>query len=496
MKLNLSKPSPYFYLPALSALLIALSRLPLQLGFLVFFSFIPLFSLLAKPASKKQLLLAGFSFSAVYALVSLHWLTLVTPGGYAGIFPLFTIYFFLLFLLVNRCSKKLNIYLTFPIFWLSFEYLQTLGEFRFPWFNAGYSLVDYNILLQPAEIGGVYFVSLIILVMNIVIHNILKGNRRSYFTLLAIILVWIGYGLVRLSSLEIEDTGKKVALVQISVPQDKKWERSYRDTTLDNYRKFTFEASKEADLVIWPESAMPDYVLAPNRSYIRHFIKRLNVEAGVDIFTGFPYYIADASHPEKYRFYNCCTLFPQEGEIPEPYFKNILVPFGERMPFLHIFPFLWSVQLGQANFEYGDELSFYEFEGLIFSPQICFEIVFPEHTRRMAAKSDFIVNLTNDAWFKRSAGTYQHSMLTRVRAIETRTQIFRAANTGYTMIVSPSGKIEKRSKLFEQTVITSSIKICKNKSLFTKYLFWFPLVPVGLSILIFGFVIFGGKRKE
>ena len=221
MKPNFRNISPYIYLPALSALLLGLSRLPLHLGFLVLFAFLPLLNLLAKPATKKQLLLAGFSFSAVYALVSLHWLTLVTPGGYVGIFPLFTVYFFLLFFLVNRCSKKFNIYLTFPVFWLSLEYLQTLGEFRFPWFNAAYSLVDYNFLLQPAEIGGVYFVSLIILVINIVIHNIFRGNRRSYFTLLAIAIVWVGYGVIRLSTLDVEDTGKKVALVQVSVPGKK-----------------------------------------------------------------------------------------------------------------------------------------------------------------------------------------------------------------------------------------------------------------------------------
>ncbi len=496
MKLDFELKSPYFYLPALSALLLSLSRLPINLGFLVFVAFIPLISILEKPANIKQLILAGFSFATVYNIVCLHWLTLVTLGGYMGMFLLFTLYFFLLFFLINRSCRKFNIHLTFPIFWLGFEYVQTLGEFRFPWFNAGYSLADYNTLLQPAELGGVYFISLIILVINIVIHIYKKRKPKGLIILGVIFILWFSYGIIRLKTLNLEETSKNIALVQVSVPQDKKWNKAYRDTTLAFYKKFTLSAAKNAELVVWPESAMPDYVLAKSRSYVRNYIKRLNAEADVDIFTGFPYYVIDADHPMKYRFYNSCTLFQKNGTTHDPYFKNILVPFGERMPFLEIFPFLWNIQLGQANFEFGSELAFYNYDELTYSPQICFEIAFPELTRRMAAKSDFIVNLTNDAWFNKSAGTYQHSMMTRLRAIETRTQIFRAANTGYSMIVSPSGEIMKKTKLFEQTVISDKVILHKNKSIFTKYLFWFPLVSVGLSILIIFFMIIGGKQKK
>ena len=98
--------------------------------------------------------------------------------------------------------------------------------------------------------------------------------------------------------------------------------------------------------------------------------------------------------------------------------------------------------------------------------------------------TDFIVNITNDAWFKRSAGTYQHAVMTKFRAIETRKQIYRAANTGYSLIVSPTGRFLKKSKLYEKTIISDELQIYKGKSFFTKYLFCLPLVLVIVSIYI------------
>ena len=107
---------------------------------------------------------------------------------------------------------------------------------------------------------------------------------------------------------------------------------------------------------------------------------------------------------------------------------------------------------------------------------------------------DFIVNITNDAWFKRSAGTYQHAIMTKFRAVETRKMIYRAANTGYSLIVSPTGEYLESSKLFEKTILTAEIIKCNSNSFFTKYLFWFPVVfVVGAGIILIVSLIF--KRR-
>ena len=156
--------------------------------------------------------------------------------------------------------------------------------------------------------------------------------------------------------------------------------------------------------------------------------------------------------------------------------------------------------MGQANWEYGEKLGYYSVNGYKFSPLICFEIAFPQLTTEMAKNDvDFIVNITNDAWFHRSAGTYQHVAMTKFRAVETRKQIYRAANTGYSVIVSPTGEFLKQTKLFEKITINNTLYIYENNSYFTKYFFWFPFVfVVGAGILLVNSVIYNliNRRRK
>jgi apolipoprotein N-acyltransferase len=285
----------------------------------------------------------------------------------------------------------------------------------------------------------------------------------------------------------------------VSIPQDKKWEELYRDSTFALYEEFSHQAKGKTDLIIWPESSTPVYLL--RQMEYRKWILDLAEELDTDIFTGFPHYkYVGKSYPNEYKFYNSATLIDKNRKIYTPYYKNILVPFGERIPFLKYFPFFWNVHLGQSNWDYGEKLEYYFVNGYKFSPLICFEIAFPALTTEMAKSDiDFIVNITNDAWFHRSAGTYQHAVMTKFRAVETRKQIYRAANTGYSLVVSPTGEFLKQTKLFEKITFNNSLYIYENNSYFTKYFFWFPFVfVIGAGIILFYSVIYcliNRKRK-
>ena len=477
----------FFYKPAIVALLLGLSRLPLKTGFLCFFAFLPLFSWFDEKVNYKKIIYGGLVFSTVYTAVSLHWISLVTFPGFIGLFILFGIYFSLLFWIISRIwttFPRLK-YLTFISFWISFEYLQNFGEFRFPWFNIGYSITDYLKLIQLADIGGIYLLSVLVIIINIFIFRLRRKFILNVILLFLVFFIWNSYGANRLKKIEIEETSVNVAIVQVSIPQEKKWQQTYLDTTLSLYETYTkIAAESGSDLVIWPEGAMPIYLLKSTKH--RSFVRGLAIENQVDIFTGFPHYErAPVTHKNKFLHYNSCTKLDKDGHISPVYKKNVLVPFGERIPFLKIFPFLWNVHLGQANWEYGTEQKFYKIGKYNYSPLICFEIAFPGLTTKMAQQDvDFIVNITNDAWFKRSAGTYQHAMMTKIRAVETRKQIYRAANTGYSLVVSPLGEIINETKLYEKVVINDNLLICENNSIFTKKLYWFPLVFVILSGLI------------
>ncbi|MDP8201237.1 MAG: apolipoprotein N-acyltransferase [Candidatus Tenebribacter burtonii] len=490
-----------YLFPALAGTLLGLSRLPIHLGFLVFFAFIPLFYFFSEQRKKKEIFLAAAAFGSAYTLVCLHWISLVTFPGYLGIFFLFAVYFYIVFQLYYfiKVQNQRFGYLGFIFVWISFEFLQNFGEFSFPWFNLGYSLADYLPFIQLAEFGGLALFSLLILFINILLFELRENFRRNTIILSAIIVVWSAYGVIRLKTIHLTKTDFNVSIVQVSIPQDKKWEELYKDSTFALYEKFSHKAAKEkTDLIIWPESSTPVYLL--KQMEYRKWILDFSEELDTDIFTGFPHYkYIGKNHPDKYKFYNSATLIGKNRKIYPPYYKNILVPFGERIPFLKYFPFLWNVHLGQANWEYGEKLEYYSINEYKFSPLICFEIAFPQLTTEMAKNDvDFIVNITNDAWFKRSAGTYQHAVMTKFRAVETRKQIYRAANTGYSLVVSPTGELLKKTTLFEKTTINNSLYIYKNNSYFTKYFFWFPFVfVIGAGIiLVYSIIIYLINRKK
>ena len=487
-----------FFKPALAALLLALSRHPLHLGWLVFFGFIPLFSFFAEIPGTRRIFKAAVVFAVIYNIVALHWISLATLGGFLGLFILFSLYFFLLFFLIGLAWKHLaGIRLpAFLCFWMSFEYLQNFGEFRFAWFNVGYSLADYLPFIQPAELGGIYLLSVLIITANFLIWKFKTGSVKYFILLSILIVLWAGFGYIRLKTIDLIETDTKISLVQVSIPQEMKWEESFLDTTLIRYEKFTrLAADQKADLIIWPESALPVYTLR-NKTY-RDFVINLARELKTDIFLGMPHYkFVGEAHPNRYEFYNSATLFSKTGFIYPFYIKNFVVPFGERMPFLKYLPFLWNVHFGQANWEYGTKQEFYVLKDQIFSPLICFEIAFEPLTSKMAKQGvDFIVNITNDAWFHRSAGTYQHAVMAKFRAVETRRPVYRCANTGFSLIVSPTGEYLQISELFEKTVLTQNLITCRQNSFFTKYLSQYPFVFVaGAGIILLLVVV--RKQKE
>jgi len=411
---------------------------------------------------------------------------------------LFSFYFFILFWIVNFIGRYLKTisFITFPVFWLSFEFLQNFSELRFPWFNAAYSLADYLLLIQVADIGGIYLLSLLILTLNYLIYRSYK-NRTFLYLVLLLVLVWFGYGFFRLKTIKLIETNSKVAVLQGNIEQDMKWEPEYREKAIDIYSDFSRECAKEGvSLSIWPESAITAPVLVV-RNYER-MMKSLAAETNSSLLVGFPHIVpAPENHPEDYLYYNSCTQFSPDGKVGIPYYKNLLVPFGERIPLLNLFPFLWKIQLGQANFEYGKDVAIYQVDSLKYSPLICFEIAFPLQFNRIVSEgADFIVNITNDAWFKKTSGTYQHAVLAKFRAVENRIQIFRAANTGISLVVSPTGKVLNEIKVYERDYQYCNVIRHEGKTLYFLAGKYLPWVNIAIGILILLWSICYPRKKQ
>ncbi len=482
-----NRTSP-FLLPFISGLMTGIARLPFHLNFIIFFALVPLLFFLKENNKVKDNLIAGFSFSFSYVLTSLHWIALVTVPGFIGIIFLFAGYYFILFSLMGYFSRKDSFmkYAGFISLWLSFEFLQYYGEFRFPWINIAYSLSPYLLLNQIADIGGVYLISFLILVINVLFYRAFEKLKFKYLAIVFLIIgFWIFLGYYEISNLDLKNEKCKIAIAQGNIPQELKWEKTYLDTTFQIYEKLSEDAvAQKADLVVWPESSVPGYLIKYHSLFKK--VHKISTEIKKPIFVGFPDFEFAPKTIQRYKYYNSATMIHPSGIYDTPYYKNYLVPVGERMPLLKVFPFLWKLNFGQANFEYGKKARFYTVDGFKYSPLICFEIAFPDLTSRIANNNaDFIVNLTNDAWFKRSVGTYQHAEMVKYRAIETRMMIYRAANTGISEIVSPSGEVIQNLGLFKRGIIDHNLITSDKKTFYIRYFDKFKSIILWISVILF-----------
>jgi apolipoprotein N-acyltransferase len=582
---NIAKPSQAIYLlPIFSAILLAMTRLPQSFDMFVFVAFVPLFHLFSFGSLRaRNLILPASLFAITYLVICVHWISLVTFGGFLGILFLFSAVFSILFVIVAWMQryKPICYHVAFIVIWICFEYACQYTEFRFPWFSVGYGLKNTLPLLQILEIGGQVGLSFMILLINLIFYKALTIKRMYFPLALVVLIVWYGIGAMWLSHLRKQtvEIDFVISMIQGSISQDEKWEYDMRDMTFDIYESLSREAVQrdKPDLIIFPEAALP-VSLYRDSGYMRR-LRAFVEEIDTPIFAGFPHFELERKYKGQdspFLYYNAAKLFLPEGykrrmpvarNIPvdydegieiialyqeaqttvddtymisepygkrkdiraynpteESYYKNILVPFGERIPFLNRVPILWKVQMGQANFESGEDTVIYElptkkevpqnYRILRFAPLICFEIAFPEYTRTVSMKESklvitnsqmrsvaspfahrvkrlphFFVNITNDAWFYRSIGTHQHAVMAVFRTIETRMPVFRVANTGYTFYTTPDGSIHQMTELFDRTFVSTKLKLYKyDYSFIYDYTFFHKTfyVAVGyLAIYIF-----------
>ncbi|MCB5257788.1 MAG: apolipoprotein N-acyltransferase, partial [Candidatus Cloacimonetes bacterium] len=351
------------------------------------------------------------------------------------------------------------------------------------------------------------------LLVNVLIHLLLptsqkwlKQHRKNHYVnisprkrqissaiaIFLIFIAWGEYGSYCLKCLPLEKHEAGIFVVQPSIEARERWKPEQYDKSLELFRQLTLEAvADSAKLVIWPEGAMIGDLASDYAA--QRDLQRILDEAQVDIFTGFQHYEPDSKHPRGELSYNAASLFQPDKFYNELYFKNILVPVAERMLWMDIFPFLWKLDLGQANWEFGTKLAYYESGGYRFSPSICYELAFPEIFHHMAIprdtlsgeyhKCDYLVNITNDGWFGTSYGPWLHAMMARFRAIENRIQIYRSANTGISLIVDPKGKILARTKLNDVCIITAPL-YTTTKIPIIRRIYKYPFIFVGIAVLL------------
>jgi apolipoprotein N-acyltransferase len=218
-----------------------------------------------------------------------------------------------------------------------------------------------------------------------------------------------------------------------------------------------------ADLVIWPESATPYTFEIEHEA--ADTIRRIARDAQVPILLGSDQ--IERGVPTKY--YNSAYLVRADGSTGGVYRKMHLVPFGEYVPLKRILFFAAPLVEAVSDFSAGESAVLLTVDGHALSTAICYEIVYPDLVRRfVAAGSELLTTITNDAWFGDTAAPYQHFAQASMRAIENGRYLVRAANTGISGIVDPYGRVIAQSRLFEPAVVTGTVAYRTDKTLYTR----------------------------
>lgn len=488
-------------LAVLSGLLIASSFPNAGLSFAAWIALIPLLIAL-EGSSVKDSLRAGFICGFTAYTIILYWITIVmTQYGHLPwslSIPLFFLLVAWLALFIagatglSRCGELIGIKsaFTLPIAWVAFDYTRHWMLSGFPWAMLGHTQYRILPLIQIADLCGVYGITALIVLSNIVLYRVVRavfGGEipypvKSALILLLLFIATLAYGFNRLnlSALPEQET-LRIALLQGNIPQDVKWSPDFRDRTMSIYTRLSRQAAKDhLDLVVWPESAVPFFFQdEPEQAEL---IRNLARELSSSILFGSP---SHETRNGKRTFLNSAFMIDNTGDTVGRADKLHLVPFGEYVPFGRFFPFINKIVTGIGDFAPGEKAHPLPVKNTLVGTQICYEVIFPDLARQYAnAGARIIVNITNDAWFGKSSAPYQHLSMAAFRAIETRTPLVRAANTGITAYVDQNGHIKTMTSLFTEDYRVVTVTPGSANSLYLKTGDITPWFCIALSAVI------------
>ena len=354
--------------------------------------------------------------------------------------------------------------------WAALEYARTHLLTGFPWAFLAYTQYRNIPLIQVAAWTGVYGVSFLVALANLAL-TLLILHRHVWATAARVVLVGLAafgaaLGLPRLAHRPPEEPALRVAVVQGNIPQGVKWSPAWRLRTAEMYRRLTLEAARTAPtLIVWPETALP-FVLTRDAD-AREWLGRLAVEARAFLVVGSP----DVTAASPPRYTNSAFLVSPERGITGRYDKIHLVPFGEYVPLRRLLFFADKLAQGAiGDFVPGAEPTVLAAPDFHLGVTISYEVYFPQEVRQFVLRgADVLANITNDAWYGRTAAPYQHLAMAVFRAVENRAYLVRAANTGVSAIVAPDGRIVARSEIFTEAVLTGEVRLRPRQAFYTFY---------------------------
>ncbi len=507
-------------LAVFSGVLLGLAFPKFSWGWVAWFALLPLMFLLLQPMNFRSAFLYSLVFGTVFNGIILYWVApvmqkygylprplavifyigfAVLHGSFLAVFGVLARKILTQNYLFNRRIRLTGVQIAIlnsalvGALWVAVEYWHTYMFTGFPWCLLGYGLVDYVGIMQLSTVTGVYGVSFLLCTFNGLLAHALYQRKRSLFLGIGIALallltgdfvfrLWLDRSVpeVTLEADRNNPAVHAVSILQLNIPQDTDWTRP----VLDNWLQVLGQMMQDAhtELVVMPENPAPFYYPSD-----WDFTERLNdmvKRSGHTLIAG-----VVMSHPDPHgqegTYNSAATLGPDAHLIAE-YDKQHLVPFGEYIPFRKYLFFAGKLTREISDFSPGKEVTVSAINGGKAGIFICYEAIFPDLVRHFTQRgAQILINITNDGWYGRSAAPYQHFEMSRVRAIENRRYLIRAANTGISAIVDPYGRILAQSPLEKQMVLQGAFEYRSDLTFYARFgdLFSWMCIVVSFGFL-------------
>jgi len=467
------------------------------LPWLAFIAPVPLFISLRRLERPFSAWLCGFVTGYVFFYIALFWissfgqLALNLLSAYLAMW--FGILCVVLWVLLRFKSASWN-YLVIPATWVAAEYLHCFGATGFPWLTLGNVSFGMKPLLQLASIGGVFAVSFFQVFVAYTIFDLFWGRakpalrlRSAFLAALAMVAI-VGWGALTYFAYthsERKLPQKEVALVQGGVGSLVSWsDREFFERSQNAYVSTTRHNLTRGDLpalVLWPESAIPlvndarEFVLPGEEASLWSSFPDLKLIQGM------------LMRDEDGRLQNVAVLLTSPAAPVGVYVKSRLVPYGEFVPLGEVARFL-SYPWGKQDVNAGRSLEPLDTGKLKLAVNICFDSIFPGVSRAQVREGGTLIALiTNNSWFPMPAGVEQHAMMDFFRAVENRRPLVRAATTGVSHFILPSGRLLAATKIGERCYLRQPVPMVKSRSFYVRF---GDLFSVLCLLLAAGFFVF------
>lgn len=377
--------------------------------------------------------------------------------------------------------------LAFASLWVLQEWLKTWVLTGFPWLFVGYAYTSVPFVLSLAPMVGVFGISFLSVLVSSSVVEVYR--HKAGFLLLGFLGVLAGVGLYLANPTWTKATGEKlsVSLVQGNVSQDIKWISEYQGEIMQNYAELT-QTEWGQDLIVWPEAAITVF-----QDEAEPFLNQASLIAQLSdttLATGIPYREMTQAGD---KYFNSLMVLGRDTGV---YKKQRLVPFSEYVPLQDVVDIMPAIMDGLtviSNTKGDKNQPTITIKNKAMGVAICYEVAYPTTVRHNAKNSQFMLTVSNDAWFGTSAGPYQHLQMVKMRAMETGRWFVRSTNTGITAIIDDKGQIIAQAPQFERTVLRGQVQMRQGK---TPYVKWGDYPVLAISVVLVLLSMWAGKNQR